>query len=154
MQGKHDHTSWSNDGVDRPRVLLECPSAASPSIIADLVARSGYEVRTCIGPEGRHRCDLVDSGSCELVSGADVVVNMLDVRREGGRSVAEAVLAERRPPQLIVEVAQPDLPLDGLNLTGAEVIATPVHAGRLLGSIRKMLAGRALPADWWGGGAT
>ncbi len=69
-------------------------------------------------------------------------------------SSCKAVLAERRPPQLIVEVAQPDLPLDGLNLTGAEVIATPVHAGRLLGSIRKMLAGRALPADWWGGGAT
>lgn len=154
MQGKHDQDSWSNDGIDRPRVLLECPSSASPSIIADLVARSGYEVRTCVGPEGRHRCDLVDSGACELVAGADVVVNMLDVRKDSGRAVAEAVLSERRPPKMIVEVTQPELPLDGLDLSGAEVIATPVHAGRLLGSIRTALAGRWLPADWWGGGAT
>lgn len=153
MQGKHDHGSWSDDRIDRPRVLLECPSTSSPSIIADLVARSGYEVRTCTGPETLHGCDLVERGACELVAGADVVVNMLGVRREDGREIAEAVMSERRPPKVIVEVTQPDEPIEGLDLSHVETVNTPVHARPLLDAIHRSLGGRALPPPWWGDGA-
>ena len=154
MQGKHDHGSWDDAGTERPRVLIECPSTASPSIIADLVSRSGYEVRTCVGPDDRgHRCDLLDEGACELVSGADVVVNMLGVRKDAGSRVAEAVLSERRPPKVVVEIAQPDVPVTGVDLQAAEVVSTPVHAGQLLRAIRRALGRATGPSTWWGDGA-
>ena len=76
MRDDTDHRPWE-EGSSRTRVLLECAASSSPSIIARVVERHGFDVRTCEGPGDRGGCDLIDHGACALVSGADVVVNML-----------------------------------------------------------------------------
>ena len=64
---------WDESESNRVRVLLECPPAESPSIIASAIERRGYAVRTCEGPSVKP-CALLDHGACALVDGADVVV--------------------------------------------------------------------------------
>jgi hypothetical protein len=150
MKFIHDDEGW-DDSSGRMRVLLECPPSATPSIIADLIERNGYQVRTCTGPNDRHACDLLEHGACELVDGADAVVNMLNVRTEPGRSVAEVVLSQRRPPKVIVEVAQADLAVDGLELAGASVLAMPVTSKRLINAIDSAFIQPSPMSSWCDG---
>ncbi len=107
MSRRPNHQRWSDDG-GRPRVLLECPPAASPSIIATLIERDGYEVQTCTGPAVTS-CDLLEHGACALVDGADVVVNLLGPVPDDV-AVLDAMTSLRRPPAIVAEVrgAAPD----------------------------------------------
>jgi hypothetical protein len=140
--------TWNGDTADRPRVLIECPPDASPGIIADVVERNGFAVRTCSRAADR-RCDLLDCGHCTLVTGADVVVNLLGQHRERGRRIAEAVRDERRPPALVVEVpAAVGVELDGE--PGEPIrLPRPLRTAALLDAIRSALATRDLPAPRW-----
>ncbi|WP_426574030.1 hypothetical protein [Aquihabitans sp. McL0605] len=92
----------ADDGDDRVRVVLECPAEASPALIAQLIERHGYAVRTCEGP-GARPCSLLAYGACELVDGADVVVNML-TPGPVQHDVLHAVAGTRRPPAVIAEI--------------------------------------------------
>ena len=133
--------SWSDETSDRPRVVIECGPEASPSIIADVVEREGMAVRTCVGASDR-RCDLLDNGMCALVSGADVVVNLLGQHHETGRRIAEAVQSERRPPGLVVEVAAGDSPRHDVEFGEPIQLTSPLRSGALLNAIRDALASR------------
>src|SRR5690606_28116427 len=106
MRYDTDHRPWAPDDP-RSRVLLECAASSSPSIIARVVERHGFAVRTCEGPGDRGGCDLLDHGACALVSGADVVVNMLTGWDPTSSEVLAAVLDERRPPATVVELTRP-----------------------------------------------
>ena len=49
---------------------------------------AGYEVASCHGPTGNARCELVETGHCDLQAGADVIVNCLGGRDTGGHDPA------------------------------------------------------------------
>lgn len=145
MARRSTKQTWSEDDGTRPRVLIECPPEASPTMIADAVARHGYAVRTCEGPEAG-RCDLVHDGSCGLVDGADVVVNMLGFGHSG-RQVLEAVADRRRPPALVVELTRPQAIAaavdDGqMDLDRVTVVETPVTRQGLVDAIDAALGRR------------
>lgn len=56
------------------RVLIEHSDRAVLTGAVDILRDAGYEVATCVGPEGGQRCPLVEFGRCRLVEDADVVV--------------------------------------------------------------------------------
>ena len=93
-----------DDGDDRVRVLLECALKDSPTIVASVIEREGYAVRTCDGPTGT-TCDLLDHGACALVDGADVVVNLLGTTPDE-QAVLDTMTGLRRPPAIAVEVGK------------------------------------------------
>ena len=140
----------------RVRVLVECTPQRSPALVASLLEREGYEVRTCDGPTTR-RCDLLHHGSCSLVSGADVVVNMLGTQSQG-REVLEAVAGSRRPPALVAELTNPQaiaVAVDGQGRVDGDqvvVVETPVTRRQLVGAIEEALASRRAAAPQWGDG--
>lgn len=101
MGTKQPRSSWDVETGGQVRVLIECQHTDSPAIIASVIEREGYAVRTCTGPDAG-RCELVEHGHCGLVDGADVVVNLLRDPVEGPQ-IAEAVASVRRPPALVVE---------------------------------------------------
>ncbi len=157
MRDDSDHRPW--DAADpQPRVLIECPASSSPSIVARVVERHGFAVRTCEGPQDRGGCDLIDTGACSLVSGADVVVNMLDADDPEASAVLDAVLGERRPPATVVElklarVEASDGCLDErIDTRQATVITTPVSGAGLIRGIKTAMERRDRGVPWWGDG--
>ncbi len=158
MRDDIDHRPWDPDrsGV---RVLIECAASSSPSIIARVVERHGFAVRTCEGPGDRGGCDLLDHGACALVSGADVVVNMLAAGDPTSSEVLSAVLDERRPPATVVELTCPQRDRferdDGDAIIGprrATVITTPVTGANLIEGIHLAIERRERSVPWWGDG--
>jgi hypothetical protein len=146
MNDESDHRPWDPDAPGH-RVLLECPATASPSMIARVVERHGYEVRTCDGPADQGGCDLIDHGACALVAGADVVVNMLDAADPDAHDVLAAVSDERRPPAVVVELTRPRLARRGLDDHDAvdrriDVLHTPVTSQDLVSAIEQALLDR------------
>lgn len=134
MGTKKPQQSWGDEDDERVRVLIECQHTDSPAIIASVIERDGYAVRTCEGPDAG-RCELVEHGHCGLVDGADVVVNMLRDPVEGPR-IADAVAAVRRPPALVVERSRPKDAV-GLDVppSGPTVVHTPITRAALLAAI-------------------
>lgn len=70
-------TNWSAD-AKQPHVLVECDDGAIGWAVSKTLERSGYAVETCTGPSMTASCALIDSGRCELQSGADVIVNCMN----------------------------------------------------------------------------
>ena len=152
--GKRACEQWNGDEADQVRVLLECPPAASPSMIASLIERNGYAVRSCEGPTTRS-CELLDHGSCALVDGAGVGVNMLgSSRRE--REGLDAVSDLRRAPAIVVEtrnapIGEPD-PALGAGPGHITALPAPATKESLLGAIREALEHQHERVAWWGDG--
>jgi hypothetical protein len=142
--GTKKSPSWEAEDDDRVRVLIECQHTDSPAIIASVIEREGYAVRTCTGPDAGG-CDLVDHGNCALVDGADVVVNLLRDPVEGPR-IADAVASVRRPPALVVERPRPRATdEDSSTAPGATVVHPPVTRASLVAAIDDALAPRTDP---------
>jgi hypothetical protein len=142
MRRRNARQPWSEAPEPRIRVLLECGPEAAPSIVASVIERHGYEVRTCEGP-GSGPCDLLADGACALVDGADVVVNMLGGR---GSAVLAHVSGLRRPPAVVAEMTRPqadaavrsgpDEPaLPALHSEHVTVVHTPVNTRQLIDAI-------------------
>ena len=100
--GKKQQHRWTIEDRSKVRVLLECPPASSPTIVAGALEREGFAVRVCEGPTA-NSCDLLDDGVCGLVDGADVVVNLM-AGDATGRDVLRATTEVRRPPAVVVEL--------------------------------------------------
>ncbi|MEI2699970.1 MAG: hypothetical protein V9E94_17135 [Microthrixaceae bacterium] len=101
--------TWDDAPPEKVRVLVECPPEHTPDVIAGILERNGYAVRTCEGPDKRHHCPLVTTGSCNLVSGADVVVNLFGGSNPHTSEVLTAITDERRPPAVVTEVPAPEI---------------------------------------------
>lgn len=157
MRDKSGHRPWDATSP-QPRVLIECPASASPSIVAQVVERHGFAVRTCVGPQDRGRCDLIDHGVCPLVSGADVVVNMLHSEDPSAAAVLGAVMAQRRPPATVVELTPARLAASSRGGAGSigppqpTVITTPVTGADLICGINTAIERRERTVPWWGDG--
>jgi len=151
MRRRSARQPWSDCEDQRVRVLVECEPEFAPSIIASVIERHGFEVRTCEGPHGAG-CDLLDNGACVMVDGADVVVNML-CNREPGLRVLNEVAGLRRPPAVIAEMTHPQV----LSATGTDggttavdlgrvtVIEMPVKSGALIDAINAVAGRRDQP---------
>ena len=151
---------WEGASPGRPRVVLECGPSDAPDLVAGVIERHGFEVRVCEGPDRRHPCSLVADGACTLVSGADVVVNLL--RAEPGEpaaAVLPAVAGERRPPGIVVGqvsrsgAREPD-PSTRAGSGAAVVVEahSPVTTSALIGAIGEALEQQSRPAPSWGDG--
>ena len=141
MASKKAHQPWDPESEGQVRVLLECQHTDSPAIIASVIEREGYAVRTCTGPDAG-RCDLVAHGHCDLVDGADVVVNLLRDPVEGPQ-IADAVASVRRPPALVVERPWPkDGAGPGPAGARAAVVHPPVTRASLVAAIDEALGDR------------
>lgn len=157
MSDDHDHRPWTS-ATQGTRVLIECPASSSPSIVADVVRRHGFDVRTCEGPCDRGACDLLDHGTCALVSGADVVVNLLGAADPAADDVLGAVLAERRPPACVVERTPERLRLDrdGRRVPAGRrrptTIVSPVTSRDLIRGVYDAIESRERSVPWWGDG--
>lgn len=150
MRKNSARPAWS-DGHERARVLIECASADSPEVVADVVGRQGVEVAVCTGPGDGVRCPLLHDGACELVDGADVVVNLL--ASDDGHRIATSVMAQRRPAEMVYEVRLSETRRNGLPPGDAELIRTPVTQDGLLRAVSAALS-RAAPQGGpvWGPG--
>ncbi|MGB2756863.1 MAG: hypothetical protein WBD02_04290 [Acidimicrobiia bacterium] len=133
---KGNRTKWKHPSSSRPRVLLECPSDLSPSIIATVIERHGMDVHICEGPADGGKCSLLDSGTCDAVNEADVVVNMLGQRRAHGRQIAEAVRTMPDGPALVIEASDNELARPDVSTEGATVLKPSFSARSLLIAIR------------------
>jgi hypothetical protein len=123
-------------------VVIECTPDASPDLIAQVVERHGIAVRTCCGDLDRG-CDLLERGTCPLVTGADVVVNLLGQHHEIGRRIADAVQAERRPPALVVEVSIAERAQREQEEGGPILLTRPLRERALVEAIREGIAGNS-----------
>lgn len=124
--------TWEGADDQRIRVLVECGSNATPSLIASAVEREGYDVRVCHGPS-EAGCDLLAHGACALLDGADVVVNLL-TEDEHGPEVLEGTLGLRRPPAIVID--DPTTVVDD-GPARVEVVASPLTRTRLHTAIRR-----------------
>jgi len=139
MRRRSARQPWDGATGDRARVLLECEPEHSPSIIASVIERYGYDVRTCEGPDAG-RCDLLANGSCGLVEGADVVVNMLHPRRQGAELLARETALDESPA-VVAEMtrSQRQAVADaggGVDLERVTVVETPVTGKALIDAIQ------------------
>ncbi|MEZ5177489.1 MAG: hypothetical protein R2746_04175 [Acidimicrobiales bacterium] len=144
MTSKRSQRPWEDEPDDRVRVLVECQHTDSPGIIATVVEREGYAVRTCEGPD-IGRCELVEHGHCGLVEGADVVVNLLRDPEEGPK-IADAVASLRRPPALVVERSRTRAtPGTDVSHGGPTVVHPPITKASLVAAIDEALQDRPTP---------
>lgn len=158
MRRRARREPWSDTPDPQVRVLLECEPESSPSIIAPVIERHGYSVRTCEGP-GHDGCDLLEDGACALVDGADVVVNMLHEPTEGPR-VRDAVAASRRPPAVVAEMtpaqiraaADQETEAPELDTDRVTVLESPITTTRLMGAIEDAVKRQGRPIPIWGDG--
>ena len=97
-----------------------------------------------------------------MVSGADVVVNMLHNRVTSGRSVLEEMTEMRRPPAIVSEMTHPqvvaasngDPEFPPIRFDRVTVVETPVSAARLIGAINEAAGRHRRDAPAWGDGAS
>jgi hypothetical protein len=156
MGAKQARHGWTKADESKVRVLVECPPAGSPSIVATVLEREGYEVRTCEGPSA-HPCDLLTDGTCGLVDGADVVVNLLG-SDPIGRDVLRAASAIRRPPAVVAEMTEAQAVALAVECGGCvdpsrvTVVHPPLTRRALVDAIDESLATQQRSIPIWGDG--
>jgi hypothetical protein len=156
MGARQVRSGWTKADESKVRVLVECPPAGSPSIMATALEREGYEVRTCEGPSVRS-CDLLTDGTCGLVDGADVVVNLLG-SDPTGREVLRAASAIRRPPAVVAEMTEAQAVALAVECGGCvdpgrvTVVQPPLTRQALVEAIDESLAAQRRATPIWGDG--
>ncbi len=158
MRRRSRKEPWGDETGSRVRVLLECEPEMSPSIIAPVIERHGYAVRTCDGP-AHDGCDLLEDGACALVDGADVVVNMLHAPVDAPL-VRNAVSSTRRPPAVVAEMTPAELHASsdgeeansGFAPDRVTVLQSPINTTRLMGAIEEAVRRQGMPLPIWGDG--
>jgi hypothetical protein len=149
--------NWGPVEAERSvRVLLECGPEETPSIMADILRKEGYEVVVCTGPDLKHSCAQLGSGTCGAVSETDVVVNLLGFRDDEASSVLTAISDQRRPPAIVTamtpleverRVADDDWPFDPRQMT---VIARPLTTKGLIDGVSEALRRHGEHRPTWG----
>jgi hypothetical protein len=95
--------TWPEVESGRIRVLVECEDGAVQWACENVLGRAGFEVAVCGGADELGSCALVETGSCALAAGADVVVCGLRLSNPDNRDVVSALCRERDGGTIVVE---------------------------------------------------
>ena len=149
---------WDESESNRVRVLLECPPAESPSIIASAIERPRVRRTNLRWSLGEALC-VVGPRSLRPVDGADVVVNMLGidpteipVLPRSGRTPALPGHGRRGPDRARVEPRGQDVTAVPDLADAAVEVAGPMTTSALFKGIEAALQRREQRIAWWGDG--
>lgn len=133
--------TWDTAGSERPRAVVCTRDGVLAVAAARVLGDDGCEVRACSGPDESHLCALLQNGSCPLVDGSDVVVDLFGL----GDAEHWALLAALRVryPELpvVADVAPGDRHRDPRLLEEVELIERPLRSSHLVASVDRALAG-------------
>ena len=141
MRGPGRDRTWGERGT-APRVVVENPDFGVGFAVERVLESAGCEVAVCGGPDELigHACPLVFSESCDLVSGADLVVHSLNLDRPEHVEVLRALRSRHPDTPVIVEVPGPTAARHEGLLDGCVVVPFPVTRASLLDALETALA--------------
>ena len=141
-QGRGADQQASAD-ADRFRVLVEYPSSGTPTVLADVLERAGYEPVICEGPgDTGGVCPLVRSGECLLVAEADVIFNGFGLGTAAHREIVQKLREIYPETPLVVEATQPRAEENVELLDGCALCRTPLTASALVEAVDQACAGQ------------
>jgi ribosome-associated translation inhibitor RaiA len=141
-------------GPDGPRVLIENSDLGVGYSLERLLIEQGYAAAVCEGPDCRQgrRCALVETGECDLVSNADVIVHSLDLDRRDNAEVLQALRSCYPAARTVVEISEPSVARHRELLEGCSLLPFPATRTSLTSAVEASLARLALGClDQWPG---
>jgi hypothetical protein len=127
---------------DRVRVLIEYPREGTPTVLADVLTRAGYEPLVCQGPsDDPASCRLLRNGECALAAGADVIFNGFGLGAEQHRHIISELRAAHPDTPLIVEATRPRADENADLLDGCRRCDWPLTAGGFVDAVRDAAEG-------------
>ena len=145
---RQDPVAWpESDDQDRTRVLLEYPHTGTPTVLADVLERAGYDSVICEGPaESPDSCRLLRNGECELAADADVIFNGFGLSKEEHRRIVGELRECYPEAALVVESTRLRAEANAELLDGCSACHSPLTAEALLGAVERAEAGRGSDA--------
>ena len=126
-----------------PRVLLEYPSFATPSVAADLLRRAGCEPLICEGPGDMVGvCRLLETGECPAARDADVIFNAFGLGTREHRAIIDALRRRYPDTPVVVETTRPRAKEHPDLLDGRIRCDAPVTSRRMLDAVATALESR------------
>ena len=139
----HEPDAWPADRVEgRPRVLVEYPPAGTPTVLADVLERAGFDALVCDRPADHpESCRLLQGGACDLAAGADVIFNGFGLAEPEHREIIARLRAGHPDTPLVVETTGPRAEANADLLGGCIRCDSPLRARALVDAVRRATAG-------------
>lgn len=129
---------WTDGAHDRPRVLVEHADGAMRWAAERVLRRHGYDVAVCGGPDDNGGpCPLVVRGDCELVEGADVIVNCFDLDERRNRDVVSSLHDVTSETAVVLSVPRYQAAAHPELADGCEVVPPVLTTEDLLDNVRR-----------------
>lgn len=129
---------WRTPREGPLRVVVEDADGAAPWAWRRVLERAGYMVATCGGPDANGgMCRLVDTGRCELVEGADVILYNLNASHAANASVLDVLRERAAHVPTIVVMPEPDIPRHRERLLGCVVLLAPPTASAVVDAVAR-----------------
>lgn len=143
-QGWGKRAAREDEDTGAPRVLVENDDHALLWATERVLARAGYDVAGCPGPDADRkelpsgRCLMTRGGSCPLAEGADVVIFGLDMRRDSSRKVLSSWRSRgsQRTP-LVLDGSVAGSSFDHALTDGYERIGSYATTSELIASVER-----------------
>jgi len=115
--------------------VVECGDHDLSDAAASALTAGGHRVMTCTGPDDSHRCPLLETGSCSLLDGADVVVNLFALDGEEVNDVLGRIRSTLPDTPVVVEASAAEQQRHHDALDGVFVVEPPLRRTRLLAEV-------------------
>jgi hypothetical protein len=139
MRSSEHPGTWPDDASGRIRVLVESEDGAVRWACENVLARAGFEVATCGGPDELGACALVETRACPLEAGADVVVCNLSLSDPANRDVVRALCGHRDARTVIVEAPDADVVRHRHVVWPCSIAQHPMTGKGLVADVRRVL---------------
>lgn len=138
-----DRPVWPEQRRGPFRLLIEDGDGASSAGIEYALAPLACDVAVCRGP-AETDCPLLTGESCDLVEGADLIVNKLDLRTPVGAGVLAAEQAAAPSVPVIVEIPRPEKSALAPVVKDCRVLAFPATSQAYRDAVIRALTDRLL----------